>query len=88
MANDPEQDRINKDAYLLTNAVGAGSNFLGADTTARWWHRNFRMYANVQKYAQPGQRVLVIAGAGHTAILRDLLAIDRRLIAEDVMPYL
>ncbi len=88
MANDPEQDRINKDAYLLTNAVGAGSNFLGADATARWWHRNFRMYANVQKYAQPGQRVLVIAGAGHTAILRDLLAIDRRLIAEDVMPYL
>lgn len=87
-ANDPEQDRANKDIYLLTNAAGAGRSFEGADATARWWRRNFRMYANVQRYATPGERVLVIAGQGHTAILRDLLAIDGRLDAVDVRPYL
>ncbi len=46
------------------------------------------MYSNVQKTAAPGHRVLVIAGAGHTAILKDLLAIDSKWQAEDVNGYL
>ena len=87
-ANDPEQDRLNKDLYLVTNAAGAGLGFEGADATARWWHRNFRMYANIQRYATAGERVLVVAGQGHTAIFRDLLAIDGRLSARDIRQYL
>jgi len=87
-ANDAEQDRVNKDFYLLTNAAGAGSGFDGADATARWWHRNIRMYANVQKYARADERVLVVAGQGHTAILRDFLEIDGRISAHDIQPYL
>lgn len=87
-ANSPEQDRINKDLYLFTNAAGAGLSFEGADATARWWHRNIRMYANIQRYATSGQRVLVVAGSGHMAILRDFLKIDRRIAARDVRKYL
>ncbi len=86
--NDPEQDRINKSFYLLTNPVGAGENFLGADAAASWWRRNFRMYANIQKYAQPGERVVAIGGQGHTAILRDLLEWDTERVAVDVRPYI
>lgn len=86
-SNDPEQDRLNKDLYLVTNAAGAGQGFEGADATASWWHRNFRMYANIQRYATPGARILVVAGNGHTAILRDLLGIDRRITARDIRPY-
>jgi len=88
LANDPARDRENKDLYIGTNAVDAGGGFVGADASASWWHRNFRMYANVQKAAVPGHRVLVVAGQGHTAILKDLLAIDRARKAEDVTPYL
>jgi hypothetical protein len=87
-ANDPEQDRLNKDFYLFTNAAGAGLGFEGADATARWWRRNFRMYANIQRYATAGERVLVIAGQGHTAILRDLLDIDGRIMPRDIQAYL
>ena len=87
-ANDPEQDRLNKDFYLFTNAAGAGLGFEGADAAARWWHRNFRMYANIQRYATAGERVLVVAGQGHTAILRDLLGIDRRIRGRDIHAYL
>lgn len=87
-ANDAEQDRMNKDLYLVTSAAGAGSSFEGADAAARWWHRNFRMYANIQRYASPGERVLVVAGSGHTAILRDLLQIDGRIRAIDIHEYL
>ncbi len=87
-ANDPEQDRVNKDLYLVTNAAGAGFGFEGADATARWWHRNIRMYANIQRYATAGKRVLVVAGQGHTAILRDFLEIDQRILMRDIHQYL
>lgn len=88
LTNDAARDRENKDLYIRTNAVDAGGSFAGADASASWWHRNFRMYANVQKAAAPGNRVLVVAGAGHTAILKDLLAIDTQRESQDVVAYL
>lgn len=88
LANDPSRDAANKAMYLRTNAVGAGDGFAGADASASWWHRNFRMYASIQKAAAPGRRVIALAGQGHTAILRDLLAVDDRRTTEDVRTYL
>jgi hypothetical protein len=88
LANDPARDAFNKAIYLRTNAVDAGGSFVGADAASSWWHRNFRMYANIQKSAAPGHRVLALAGQGHTAILKDLLAIDDQRHAQDVRPYL
>lgn len=87
-ANDADYDAQNRALYLMTNYVGEGQNFVGADATASWWHRNFRMYALVQRHAKPGGRVLVIGGQGHIAILRQLLADDRDREAIDVRPYL
>lgn len=87
-SNDPDGDAQNRALYLMTNHVGVGQNFVGADATASWWHRNFRMYALVQRHAQPGERVLVIGGQGHIAILRQLLADDPDREAIDVHPYL
>jgi len=74
--NDPERDRYNKALYIITNSVGAGVTFEGADAAASWWHRNFRMYANIQKHATPGSKIFVLGGQGHTAIFRDLLNLD------------
>jgi hypothetical protein len=86
--NDPERDKLNRAFYVLTNEVGDGNEFLGADASASWWHRNLRMYALVQRHAQPGERVLVIGGQGHMAILRQLLDDDRDRQAIDVRPYI
>lgn len=87
-SNTPEEDRANKDFYIMLNSVGADKrNFVGADAAAQWWQRNFRMYANVQLHAAPGERVVVIAGSGHTAILRDLLRIDARRVEESAQKY-
>ena len=74
--NSAEIDRKSKSFYLLTNSVGAFNNYEGADAASSWWHRNFRMYSNIQKIATPDSRVLVIAGQGHTSILKDLLSSD------------
>ncbi|HEX5787719.1 MAG TPA: DUF5694 domain-containing protein [Woeseiaceae bacterium] len=87
-ANDADRDALNRGFYMLTNAVGNGNDFIGADATASWWHRNFRMYALVQRHALPGERVLVIGGQGHIAILRQLLADDVERRAVDVRPLL
>ncbi|BFM10685.1 hypothetical protein R50072_08380 [Simiduia litorea] len=87
LSNEPKQDSLNKNLYLLTNQVGAGDNFSGADAAASWWHRNFRMYANIQKIAQPGTRIIVLGGQGHTAILKDLVNIDQRRELVDSKMY-
>lgn len=86
--NSPAADRANKGLYLQTSDIGAGEGFAGADAAASWWHRNFRMYANIQRHAPQGSRVIAIGGQGHTAILRDLLADDPGRVAADVRPLL
>jgi hypothetical protein len=85
--NDPKNERMNMDLYLATNSIGANDGYSGAAASASWWERNFYMYANIQKLAEPGERVIAIGGAGHMAILKQLLAIDRRLQGVAVDPY-
>ncbi len=51
-------------------------------------HSNFRMYANIQNLANPGDRLVVIGGQGHTAILKDLVKIDSEANFVSVEPYL
>ncbi len=81
--NQPEEDHDNKSFYLWLNPIGTlEAPHLGADAATQWWQRNFRMYALIQQAAQPGERVVVIAGQGHTAILRDLLKSDRLRVEE------
>jgi hypothetical protein len=88
LSNSPQEDRRNKGFYMLLNDVAAGNGlFHGADVSANWWHRNLRMYALLQTHAQPGERVLVIAGSGHTAVLRDFLQADADRMEDDVRPY-
>jgi len=86
--NAPALDRMNMDLYLATNPIGAGEGFAGAVSSSSWWARNFRMYALVQQQAGPGERVLVIGGQGHVAILRQLLAIDRQREAVSIDDFL
>lgn len=86
--NQQEYDEQNKNLYLLSNVVGAGDSFFGADSTASWWHRNLRMYANIQKAAKTKSRILVIAGQGHTAVLKDFIKIDKKLALVDALDYL
>ena len=87
-SNDPAEHAANKALYVNTNAIGAGDGYAGADASASWWHRNFRMYANIQALAGPGERVFVLGGSGHIAILADLLALDDEREAVDVRGYL
>ncbi|MBL8516016.1 MAG: hypothetical protein JNM76_03510 [Betaproteobacteria bacterium] len=86
--NHPDEDRENKSFYLWLNPVGAdAAPHMGSNAATQWWQRNFRMYALVQKAAQPGERVVVIAGQGHTAVMRDFLRADLKRLEEHPDTY-
>lgn len=84
--NNQEQDNLNKSLYIFTNHAGAFDSYVGADAAASWWHRNFRMYANVQALATPGERIFVVGGQGHMAILKDFAKLDPNNEAVAVNP--
>ena len=71
--NDPAWIARGHALYMRMARVGADDTFVGADLVAAWYARNLRIFASVQRLAEPGERVLVIYGAGHAAILRELV---------------
>jgi len=72
--NSPERLRMGQGAYVTgLFKVGAGDKYLGADDLASWYDRNLRIFANILRLADsPNERVVVILGAGHMPILRQL----------------
>ena len=54
--------------------VGADTSYPGATMTARWYERNLKIASNVLRLVEsPQDRVLVIIGAAHGPILREIL---------------
>lgn len=53
---------------LLT--LGKGRDLPGADLNARWYARNARIFAKLTQVVRPGDRVLLVYGAGHAYWLR------------------
>ena len=86
--NSPVQDALGQAAYLGMARVGRDSTFVGADVVAGRYARNLKIYATLARLTQPGDRVLVIYGAGHGKLLRDFVreSGDMRLV--DVDRYL
>jgi len=80
LSNDKVYDQTNKNIYFSTNAIGVeNGTYLGADSSASWWHRNFRIYAKIQHYAKTHTKIFALAGQGHTAILKDFIASDNSM---------
>jgi len=45
--------------------VGADSGYAGVEPVANLYRRNLRIFANLTRIIEPGDRVVVIYGAGH-----------------------
>jgi len=83
--NTESYDQLNKNLYFITNSVGVSEgSFVGADSSASWWHRNFRIYAKIQHQAKSQPRIFALAGQGHTAILNDFVTSDQNLKKVDI----
>ncbi|HEX5733928.1 MAG TPA: DUF5694 domain-containing protein [Blastocatellia bacterium] len=72
--NDPTHIAKARDLYLQIARVRSGDKFVGADVLTNWYQRNFRIFSLLAPVIEsPEERVLVIFGAGHAPILRELV---------------
>jgi len=72
--NDPQRiANEHSNLYLRLSQVGAGSNYFGVDTLSEWYKRNIYIFGNLQAITEPGDRILVIYGAGHMKILQEFI---------------
>lgn len=89
--NDPERIRSDHAGYmdLLMPEAGQVGLYSRSDLLGNWYKRNLRMFANLNRVARFGEdRVLLLVGAGHLAILGDLARSSPQWCLEDVRQYL
>jgi hypothetical protein len=66
--------------YFQLARYGEPGDYAGPDLLAEWYRRNVRIFNNVTKLVtSPGDRILVIFGAGHLGWLRQDFASDPTL---------
>lgn len=88
MLNDPAKLAEDHGLYTEFAGVGAGDTYVGADLLAGWYERNIRTFADLRALGRPGERVLVIIGAGHAPILRELVTYHPAMTLVEPNDYL
>jgi hypothetical protein len=79
---------INYNADALTY-VNSENGFEGVDEAAKFYHRNLRMYANINKIdMNANDRVLIISGATHAAFFQKFFSRSYVYELESVGKYL
>lgn len=86
--NDPQRIAADHGTYMRFVRVGAGDTYVGADLVSKWYERNIRIFSNLQRIAKPGDRILVIFGSGHAAILRELIQYAPDMVLIEPRGYL
>lgn len=87
--NNPKRvEKEHSDFYLGLAKIGAGDNYYGADMLTEWYRRNLSIFGNLQNISEKGDRILVIYGAGHCQILRELVKGYRKFELVDPLNYL
>ena len=90
LINDP----IMLDYSLNANAdklfyVGIDDNFVGADQAALFYHRNMKIYSNLNRIQMnKNDRVLIIMGSAHTAMLREFMQRSPKFEMVNSLEYL
>ncbi|MFO0861923.1 MAG: DUF5694 domain-containing protein [Phycisphaerales bacterium] len=74
--------------YIWLLNFDTPDNRPAAALLADWYLRNVNMFENLQRIAEPGDRVLVLVGAGHTKHLRDLVTQDTSMHLNEAAAYL
>ena len=86
--NDPSTPMGGQDSYYSLLRLGDGNEQPGADLNAMWYLRNAKIFAKLINVAKPGDRVLVVYGAGHGYWLRHFASTTPGYSSIDVRPYL
>lgn len=74
--------------YYGMLAFGDGTEQPGAALNAGWYERNARIFSKLIAVARPGDRIVVVFGAGHAYWLRHLVENTPGFELVDPVPYL
>jgi hypothetical protein len=88
--NREEEDRVDHAWYIDSLKPDPYSDALygTTDPISNWYKRNLRMFTNVYRMAEPKDRILLIVGGGHRAILKQLAIDSGDFCAVDTAEYL
>lgn len=89
-ANDPARIAAGHRAYmdLLLPDPDDPAIYARSDRLLYWYKRNIRMMANLARVAGDGDRIFLLVGSGHLAILRDFALHSPRFCLVDTLAYL
>jgi hypothetical protein len=65
--------------YAMFAHFGEVNDYAGAGLLTQWYQRNMRIHTHLLNIIEPGDRVLVIYGAGHLGLLRQDVQADPTL---------
>lgn len=71
--NEPAEIERSHRFYRKVLLIGAGDEQPGVDLATGWYRRNFAICANLLQNTKPGDRVVVVYGAGHAFLLRQCI---------------
>lgn len=76
------------DMYWDVITFGEGERQPGAELAAGWFLRNAKIFNKMAQVTGPGDRVVIVYGAGHGDWLRELVRQTNGYELEPVLPYL
>jgi Family of unknown function (DUF5694) len=86
--NGMQNIRDHRAFYYGVLGIGDTNDQVGADLNAMWYLRNAKIFAKLMRVAKPGDRILVVYGAGHNYWLRHLASETPGFRFVDPVPYL
>jgi hypothetical protein len=85
--NSSEAVRRGLAGYALFAHFGEKYNYPGARLLTEWYQRNMRIHTNLLNVIEPGDRVIVIFGAGHLGLLRQAVRADPTLMLRTIEEF-
>ena len=84
LASDDHLDRL-QEARMRMLEVGAGQNYIGIKPVTSVFERNMRIFANLLDMAEPGDRIIIVYGAGHSYFFNEFIEqhADLKLVHPD-----
>ncbi|MBS6446774.1 MAG: hypothetical protein KH382_04200 [Clostridiales bacterium] len=80
--------KLSHSTYIKANAVSGNRLYTGAEMVSKWYERNLKIFSNIQRLAYSHERILILYGAGHLPILKELIRADDSLKLADINYYL
>lgn len=86
--NSREYLRGLKELRMRKLELGAGEEYLGVAPVLSMYERDLKIFANLTRIADPGDRILVIYGTGHVSHLRTFVRNHPEMELVDPLGYL